>query len=146
MEKMSSTEVGQTTMITGDPKITRRSTHPQPYLTKSEVRLRVPQLRPHSRQMASSWHFAYCEYAGFKVKAFAEGKSDISDELVFPSEAGTPIEMNNFSERVFKPLVTRAGLRRIRFHDLRHYAPSRTMPHHHAAAAFCRALALNHKA
>jgi len=54
------------------------------------------------------------------VKAFAKGKSDISDDLVFPSEAGTPIEMNNFSERVFKPLLTRAGLRRIRIHDLRH--------------------------
>jgi integrase len=57
------------------------------------------------------------------VKAFANGKSDISDELVFPSEAGTPIEMNNFSERVFKPLLARAGLRRIRFHDLRHTTP-----------------------
>jgi len=55
-----------------------------------------------------------------RVSAFATGKSDISDELVFPSEAGTPIEMNNFSERVFKPLLSRAGLRRIRFHDLRH--------------------------
>jgi len=54
------------------------------------------------------------------VEACAEGKADISDELVFPSEAGTPIEMNNFSERVFKPLLTRAGLRKIRFHDLRH--------------------------
>jgi len=54
------------------------------------------------------------------VKAFAEGKSEISGELVFPSEAGTPIEMNNFSERVFKPLLSRAGLRKIRFHDLRH--------------------------
>jgi integrase len=54
------------------------------------------------------------------VKAFAEGKSDIAEELVFPSEAGTPIEMNNFSERVFKPLLTQAGLRRVRFHDLRH--------------------------
>ena len=53
------------------------------------------------------------------VKAFAKGKSDISDELVFTSEAGTPIEMNNFSERVFKPLPSRAGLRRIRFHVLR---------------------------
>ena len=54
------------------------------------------------------------------VTVFGEGKSDVSDELVFPSEAGTPIEMNNFSERVFKPLLARAGLRRIRFHDLRH--------------------------
>ncbi len=54
------------------------------------------------------------------LAVFAQGESDISDELVFPSEAGTPIEMNNFSERVFKPLLTQAGLRRIRFHDLRH--------------------------
>ena len=54
------------------------------------------------------------------IKAFADGKPDISDELVFPSEVGTPIEMNNFSQRVFKPLLASAGLRRIRFHDLRH--------------------------
>jgi integrase len=54
------------------------------------------------------------------VTAFAEGKPDVFDELIFPSDAGTPIEMNNFSERVFKPLLVRSGLRRIRFHDLRH--------------------------
>ena len=54
------------------------------------------------------------------VEALAHGKADISDLLVFQSEAGTPIEMNNFSERVFKPLLTIAGLRCIRFHDLRH--------------------------
>jgi integrase len=54
------------------------------------------------------------------VKAFGEGKSDIAEELVFPSEAGTPMEMNNFSERVLKPLLAQAGLRKIRFHDLRH--------------------------
>ena len=43
-----------------------------------------------------------------------------SAPLVFPSDAGTPIEMNNFSKRVFQPLLTAAGLRKIRFHDLRH--------------------------
>ena len=43
-----------------------------------------------------------------------------SADLVFPSEAGTPLEMNNFYQRVFKPLLTKAGLRSIRFHDLRH--------------------------
>src|SRR5215472_7207392 len=48
-------------------------------------------------------------------------RSATSDsDLVFPSEAGTPIEMNNFSERVFKPLLKEVGLRTIRFHDLRH--------------------------
>lgn len=54
------------------------------------------------------------------VQAFSKNKSDISNELVFPSEAGTPIEMNNFYVRVFKPLLAKAGLRKIRFHDLRH--------------------------
>ena len=54
------------------------------------------------------------------IAAFAEGKSGVTEDLVFPSEAGTPIEMNNFCQRVFHPIVKRAGLRRIRFHDLRH--------------------------
>ena len=54
------------------------------------------------------------------IKAFTEGRSSIADELVFPSEAGTPLEVNNFVTRVFEPLLVSAGLRRIRFHDLRH--------------------------
>jgi integrase len=54
------------------------------------------------------------------VAVFAEGKFDLSGALVFPSDAGTPIEMNNFCQRVFHPVTTQAGLRRIRFHDLRH--------------------------
>jgi hypothetical protein len=36
--------------------------------------------------------------------------------------------MKNSSERVLKPLLKDAGLRAIRFHDLRHYAEFRTMP------------------
>jgi integrase len=52
--------------------------------------------------------------------AFVTDKWEISDELVFPSAAGAPIEMNNFYARVFKPLLAAAGLRKIRFHDLRH--------------------------
>jgi integrase len=54
------------------------------------------------------------------VAAFTEGRLDNSEELVFPSEVGTPIEMNNFCQRVFQPLLAQAGLRKIRFHDLRH--------------------------
>jgi integrase len=40
--------------------------------------------------------------------------------LVFPSQAGTPMNARNLTARSFKPLLTRAGLPDIRFHDLRH--------------------------
>src|SRR5207247_9454006 len=39
---------------------------------------------------------------------------------VFINEAGRQLEHNNFRRRVFEPLLTKAGLRRIRIHDLRH--------------------------
>jgi integrase len=54
------------------------------------------------------------------LRAFAQGRSDISADLVFCSEAGTVLEMNNVAERIFTPLLARAGLRNVRFHDLRH--------------------------
>ncbi len=43
-------------------------------------------------------------------------------DLVFASEVGTPIEATNLIRRSFHPLLARAGLPRIRFHDLRHTA------------------------
>jgi integrase len=43
-------------------------------------------------------------------------------DLVFASEIGTPIEATNLIRRSFAPLLKRAGLPRIRFHDLRHTA------------------------
>jgi len=43
-------------------------------------------------------------------------------EIVFATEAGTPIEAGNMIRRSFQPLLARAGLPRIRFHDLRHTA------------------------
>lgn len=40
--------------------------------------------------------------------------------LIFPSENGTPLNPENLVKRSFKPLLERAGLPEIRFHDLRH--------------------------
>lgn len=42
--------------------------------------------------------------------------------LVFPSRAGTPLAASNLYAHHFLPAIQRAGLRRIRFHDLRHTA------------------------
>jgi integrase len=42
------------------------------------------------------------------------------DELVFPSDRGTPLDGNNMVRRIFAPALKKAGLPQIRFHDLRH--------------------------
>jgi integrase len=77
--------------------------------------------KPRRVDMSRELRGVLCQLRDEKVvTAFTEGRSDIFGELVFSSEAGTPIEMNNFAERVFKPLLARAGLRKVRFHDLRH--------------------------
>ncbi|MEW6440719.1 MAG: site-specific integrase [bacterium] len=41
-------------------------------------------------------------------------------DLMFPNEAGRPMEHNNLMERHFKPALTKACLPGVRFHDLRH--------------------------
>jgi integrase len=43
-----------------------------------------------------------------------------TDDLIFSTEKGTPIDGRNFVRRVFEPALCRAGLPKIRFHDLRH--------------------------
>ena len=40
--------------------------------------------------------------------------------MVFPNEAGGPINHNNLVNRHFNPALKAAGLPKIRFHDLRH--------------------------
>jgi integrase len=40
--------------------------------------------------------------------------------LVFASTIGTPLDPSNLVDRSFKPLLGRAGLPDVRFHDLRH--------------------------
>ena len=41
-------------------------------------------------------------------------------DLVFCNTIGRPVEAQNLVRRSFKPLLERAGLPSIRFHDLRH--------------------------
>jgi integrase len=43
-------------------------------------------------------------------------------DLVFASTVGTPVDVGNLTYRSFRPLLERAGLSRIRVHDLRHTA------------------------
>jgi integrase len=48
--------------------------------------------------------------------------------LVFCSSVGTPMNPDNFIKRQYKPLLRRAELPYIRFHDLRHTFASLMMP------------------
>jgi len=54
------------------------------------------------------------------LRAFMAGRNSIAGDLVFPSEIGTPISPDNIVPRYMEPALEQAGLRRFRFHDLRH--------------------------
>jgi integrase len=54
------------------------------------------------------------------LEAFLEGKTDISDELVFRSPEGAIVDPDNLYHRLFLPVLSKAGIRKIRLHDLRH--------------------------
>ncbi len=54
------------------------------------------------------------------LAAMMAGKNSIANDLVFPSQAGTVIKPDNIVPRYMEPALEKAGLRRFRFHDLRH--------------------------
>jgi integrase len=54
------------------------------------------------------------------LEAFLNGKNDISEELVFPSPDGSILDPDNLYHRFFLPVLAKAGIRKIRLHDLRH--------------------------
>jgi integrase len=54
------------------------------------------------------------------LDAYLKGKNDISGELVFRSPDGVILDPDNLYHRVFLPVLAKAGIRRIRLHDLRH--------------------------
>jgi integrase len=53
-------------------------------------------------------------------KNLMNGRDSMGDDLVFPSEAGTVMGPDNIAPRYMEPALEKAGLRRFRFHDLRH--------------------------
>ena len=54
-----------------------------------------------------------------QINAAARGSKDASP-WVFQSQTGGLLHPNNLRDRVFYGLLKRAGLRQVRFHDLRH--------------------------
>jgi len=48
-------------------------------------------------------------------------------DLVFPTATGNPTNHNNMVNRFFVPTLEAAGLKKIRFHDCRHYVESNIM-------------------
>jgi len=58
--------------------------------------------------------------AASMLNAYLKGQANLSDDLVFPSEAGSVLDHSNVYSRYFLPAIERAGLRHFRIHDLRH--------------------------
>jgi len=54
------------------------------------------------------------------LAAAKRGESDITNELVFPAPDGGILDPDNLYHRLFIPALTKAGIRKIRLHDLRH--------------------------
>jgi integrase len=54
------------------------------------------------------------------LEGFMKGKTSIAEDLAFPSKMGTVLDQSNLTKYHFLPCLERAGLRRFRFHDLRH--------------------------
>ncbi len=62
-----------------------------------------------------------------KKKGFALGLGD-APEYVFTNRLGSFVDVNNWRRRIFNKALEKAGLRKIRIHDLRHtYATLRLM-------------------
>ncbi len=59
-------------------------------------------------------------------EALAKGWGRIP-EWVFCNEDGKPLWKSDFQRRVFHKVLTKAGMRRVRFHDLRHTFASRLL-------------------
>lgn len=57
-----------------------------------------------------------------ELDGLLKGKAFGPEQTLFQSKAGTPVSRDNFDDRVFQPDIIESGVKRIRFHDLRHTA------------------------
>jgi len=55
-----------------------------------------------------------------RARMEAEGLKTRKSDWVFCNSVGKPISAGNLTSRVFKPLITQAGVTPICFHELRH--------------------------
>ncbi len=104
----------------------------------------VLHVRKQVYRMDGEWHFTEpktkagrrtISLSGMAVEALRErrlaqnkerlrAQTWADNDLVFSNGVGNPIEKDNLLRRSFAPLLERAGLPHIRFHDLRHSAAS----------------------
>jgi integrase len=54
------------------------------------------------------------------LDTYLKGQADITDELVFRGPDGGILDPDNLYHRYFLPVLAKAGIRKIRLHDLRH--------------------------
>ena len=88
---------------------------PEPILGPPKVgRSRAVAISP---QMASLLKRHRIKQSEFKL---CLGDAYTDQNFVFTKENGDPLQINNFAQRSFADLIERAGVKKIRFHDLRH--------------------------
>jgi integrase len=75
------------------------------YNTKTDASNRKVDLGPATMKQLKEWQLA-CPPNGL--------------DLIFPNEAGQPINHNNLVNRYFEPALREAGIEKTRFHNLRH--------------------------
>ncbi len=85
--------------------VKRTFNHGRFYEPKSEASRRAIDLGPTVISELKKWKMAY---------------APTEQNLVFPNSVGRPMDANNLIKREFEAALRRAGLRKIRFHDLRH--------------------------
>jgi integrase len=70
---------------------------------------------------ARRWPVAYPQVDHPEISRIRAGDdAEGPDTLVFSGKKGKPLDPDNMVKREFQPALTRAELRQIRFHDLRH--------------------------